>query len=94
MAARDTHVVQADQATSDFRRRDFGDVERHDHCSGSNTEANDKTSNRHLRNAVRGCLEDGANREKRASNVDSNLAPVLIGSQTGNDGADESTARA
>lgn len=47
-----------------------GKLTRHDHSGRSDTESDDKSSNRHLSEGEGSSLEDSTNDEQRASHVD------------------------
>lgn len=63
------------------------------HGSGTDTQTDDKATNRHLDNG-KGCsLNDGSDKEEEAADVDSELSAKLVSGQTSNQGTDEGASR-
>lgn len=85
----DTHVVQPNHTSPVAGRRDLSDVHRDDHSGRPNTKANNKAAHCHLGKAEGGCLENGANDEQNATDVDSDFATIAVGGGASEDGTEK-----
>lgn len=94
LAACDAHVVQSNESAAHLRRSDLSNVQRNDHSGRANTKADDQTTNRHLSNTVCRALKNSTNCEQNTSNVNGNLAAILVGSQARDDCSNECAAGA
>jgi hypothetical protein len=81
LSARDGHVVETDEATTDLGWSDLCNIERHDHGGGTDTKAYHQAADGHLRNAVGSGLKDGSYSEQSATDVDGDFAPKLLWGQ-------------
>lgn len=68
-------------------------VTHNDHSRRTDSQANNKASNGHLRHRERRSLDDCADEEEKATDVDAEFSPVLIGRKTSDHGTDQCTAR-
>lgn len=64
-----------------------------DHSRRTDSQTDDEASDGHLRHRERSSLDDCADEEENATDVDAEFSPVLIGRKTSDHGTDQCAAR-